>query len=141
LYLINGPLSPGSTLQLTASGGTSYSWTGPNGFTSIVQNPSITNVTIANSGTYTVTATTGSCVLSNSTNVVVHGSPAKGLAFDGSNDHITLTSPFVANLPNFTVEAWAKWNGGQSTIYSETTLEIIVLCYQSFITPMGSNWC
>ena len=53
----NAPLCSGSTLNLTSGGGTSYSWTGPNGFTSPLQNPSITNVTAADAGTYTVTVT------------------------------------------------------------------------------------
>src|SRR5947208_16226517 len=49
----------GSTLQLTAStvAGATYSWTGPNGFASISQNPSIANATIVASGSYSVTGT------------------------------------------------------------------------------------
>ena len=53
----------GSTLNLSAtpsgttSGTVSYSWTGPNSFTSTQQNPRITNVTSVNAGTYYVTAT------------------------------------------------------------------------------------
>ena len=41
----NGPILAGTTLNLTAStvDGTTYSWTGPNGFTSTDQNPSISN--------------------------------------------------------------------------------------------------
>jgi len=56
-----GPLCPGQTLNLTAnnvSGGT-YAWTGPLGFTSILQNPTISNVTTANSGNYVCTVTVG----------------------------------------------------------------------------------
>lgn len=45
------------TLTGTASGATSYAWTGPNGFSSTQQNPAIANVTLADSGTYTFTAT------------------------------------------------------------------------------------
>ncbi|HLP20994.1 MAG TPA: gliding motility-associated C-terminal domain-containing protein, partial [Chitinophagales bacterium] len=46
------------TISLTAGGAgiTGFSWTGPNGFTSNQQNPTITNATVAASGTYTVTA-------------------------------------------------------------------------------------
>ncbi len=57
------PLCAGGTLQLTASSfpGATYSWTGPNGFTSSAQNPSIPNVTAAVSGTYSVTYTAGGC--------------------------------------------------------------------------------
>lgn len=60
----NGPVCVGSNLQLTATGITNatYSWTGPNSFTSIVQNPFITGVTSAEAGTYTVTATVNGCV-------------------------------------------------------------------------------
>ena len=50
----NSPLCPGNTLNLNASGGTSFSWTGPNGFTSSKKTPIITNVTNANSGNYVV---------------------------------------------------------------------------------------
>jgi gliding motility-associated-like protein len=38
-----------------------YQWTGPNNFSSSLQNPIITNVTTANAGTYTVTAIMGEC--------------------------------------------------------------------------------
>ncbi|MFC6268581.1 T9SS type B sorting domain-containing protein [Frigoriflavimonas asaccharolytica] len=48
----NAPLCTGNTLNLTASGGDSYSWTGPNGFTSNLANPTIPNATVTNNGTY-----------------------------------------------------------------------------------------
>jgi len=58
-----------TTLHLSSvpTGGTgaySFSWTGPNGFTSALQNPSINNVTVANNeGNYIVTVTDpASCV-------------------------------------------------------------------------------
>jgi hypothetical protein len=53
----NVNLCEGSLLNLFASSGAaSYSWTGPNLFSSPQQNPQLTNVTTLNSGTYTVTA-------------------------------------------------------------------------------------
>jgi len=48
----NSPVCIGKTLELKASGGTNYSWTGPNGFSSTDQNPTIVNATTANSGEY-----------------------------------------------------------------------------------------
>ncbi|MDR1544492.1 MAG: immunoglobulin domain-containing protein [Prevotellaceae bacterium] len=58
----NGPLCLGETLQLSAQTssitGVVYNWTGPNGFTSNLQNPTIPNVTQANAGTYTLIITT-----------------------------------------------------------------------------------
>lgn len=51
----NSPVCTGTNIELTATGGTTYSWTGPNGYTSNVQNPVITNAQAANAGIYTVT--------------------------------------------------------------------------------------
>src|SRR5678815_1584819 len=69
----NGPRCVGQTLNLTSSGGTSYSWTGPDGFTSNQQNPSITNVTTNAAGTYTVMVTNaGGCTDQATTNVTIN---------------------------------------------------------------------
>jgi PKD repeat protein len=59
----NGPICAGSTLNLTAStvGGATYNWTGPNGFSSSQQNPTITNAPAAASGVYSVTVTVNGC--------------------------------------------------------------------------------
>ena len=74
----NSPVCQGSTIQLTAGpdGMSSYAWTGPNGFTSSLQNPSIPNATLTMSGTYalTVTSTTGATDNS-TTNVIVNPLP------------------------------------------------------------------
>jgi len=58
----NSPICIGNSLELKASGGTNYAWTGPNGFISSDQNPIITNTTALNSGEYSCTITgTGGC--------------------------------------------------------------------------------
>jgi gliding motility-associated-like protein len=58
----NSPICTNKTLELKASGGTNYSWTGPNGFTSTDQNPTIINATADNSGGYSCLITgTGGC--------------------------------------------------------------------------------
>ncbi|TDW48617.1 gliding motility-associated-like protein [Flavobacterium sp. 270] len=68
----NSPICIGKNLELKASGGTAYSWSGPNGFISTDQNPIITNATTLNSGEYTCIIT-GADVCDNSPkiNVVV----------------------------------------------------------------------
>ncbi|MGH9367507.1 MAG: putative Ig domain-containing protein, partial [Thermoanaerobaculia bacterium] len=70
-----GAICSGDTLRLFASGppGAIYSWTGPGGFRSTAQNPSIPAATPAQSGTYTVTATFGSCDSEPATTVAVVG--------------------------------------------------------------------
>ncbi|MDX6183338.1 T9SS type B sorting domain-containing protein [Flavobacterium sp. Fl-77] len=58
----NSPVCIGKTLELKASGGINYSWTGPNGFTSTDQNPTITNTSTTNIGEYSCLITgTGGC--------------------------------------------------------------------------------
>ncbi len=68
----SGPYCPGQPIQLIASGGTSYSWTGPNGFTSSSQNPTISSASATKAGTYTVTvANSAGCTAQASTTVIV----------------------------------------------------------------------
>ncbi|MCO5287652.1 MAG: PKD domain-containing protein [Chitinophagaceae bacterium] len=77
----NSPICFGTTLNLgattTATGPVSFKWTGPNGFTSNLQNPAITNATLAASGAYFVTVTQNNCTSATSTiNVIVNALPA-----------------------------------------------------------------
>lgn len=60
----NGPVCVGNTLQLNTAtvAGASYQWTGPNGYTSTNQNPSINNVSLANAGNYSLALTVNGCV-------------------------------------------------------------------------------
>ena len=70
----NGPVSEGQTIQLTAVSavGATYFWSGPNGFQSTDQNPSIPNATASAAGTYVVSASFGDCTsLSGATTVSV----------------------------------------------------------------------
>jgi hypothetical protein len=78
----------GSTVNLTSSNtnaaittGLSYSWSGPNSFTSNAQNPTITNVTAAAAGVYTVTITsaTGGCTSTATVNVTINPLPTATL--------------------------------------------------------------
>ncbi len=59
----NAPCT-GTTLDLhaTSDAGSTYSWAGPAGFVSFLQNPTISPATVANSGTYTVVATLNGCM-------------------------------------------------------------------------------
>jgi gliding motility-associated-like protein len=73
----NGPLCSGGNLILSSAAvnNATYSWTGPNSFSSSSQNAVINNVTTAASGTYTVTATVNGCTASATTNVTINPSP------------------------------------------------------------------
>lgn len=56
----SGTPCEGNTITLMATGGGTYDWTGPGGFSSNDQNPTLGPLTSANSGTYTVTVTNAS---------------------------------------------------------------------------------
>ena len=95
----NTPVCAGSTLTLnaTSTAGAVYSWTGPNGFTSTDQNPVINNATTAASGTYSVTASIGTCTKTNTITVVVNAVPVITASFTnpatcgGTNGSITIS--------------------------------------------------
>lgn len=67
----NSPVFVGEQVNLTASGGIFYSWSGPDSFTSTASAVSIPEVTLANAGTYTVTVSSDRCTATASTTVTV----------------------------------------------------------------------
>ncbi|HPS83131.1 MAG TPA: gliding motility-associated C-terminal domain-containing protein, partial [Bacteroidales bacterium] len=80
----NGPYCAGQNIQLNASGGSTYSWTGPNGFTSSLASPIISSSTSANAGTYTVVVTSAEgCTDSEVTNVVINAIPVATASNNG----------------------------------------------------------
>ena len=115
----NGPLCTGATLNLTTPivAGATYSWTGPNGFTSAVRTPSITNVTVAAAGTYNVTVTVSGCIsAAGSTTVVVNPLPATPTATNNgplcTGATLNLSTPIVAGA----TYSWTGPNGFTSAI-------------------------
>jgi Ig-like domain CHU_C associated/Secretion system C-terminal sorting domain len=73
----NGPVCAGSRLLLgVGTGGLSRVWSGPQGFTSTSQYPSITTATLANGGVYTVRVVrSATCTATSTINVVVNTCP------------------------------------------------------------------
>jgi len=71
----NSPICAGQPLNLTTTanpaGAYTYAWTGPNGFTSLIQNPTIAAPTLAAAGNYTVVVTIPNCGVANGTTAVV----------------------------------------------------------------------
>ena len=71
-----GPYCEGDNLMLNSSGGVSYSWTGPNGFSSTNQSPQLNNLSISMGGQYQVSSTDiNGCIGNSSTLVVVNPKP------------------------------------------------------------------
>jgi hypothetical protein len=71
----NSPVCSGDTLYLfaqTVTSGVSYSWYGPGGFTSNLQNPIISNMQSAQAGTYAAVINLNGCLDTAFTTVAVH---------------------------------------------------------------------
>jgi hypothetical protein len=127
----NSPQCVGQTLNLTASGGTSYNWAGPNGFTSTQQNPSISNVSLAASGNYTVTVTNANgCTSVTTTSVTVNAAPTVSISVSPMNVICSGTNvTFTAIASNAGVNPFYQWQingvnvtGATSSAFSSTTL-------------------
>lgn len=105
----NNPVCIGDSIQLDANTGTcktiNYSWTGPNGFTSSLQNPTITDALVANAGTYNVVAYDRICYGTGSTNVSIITPPTTGLI---NTDYIW-TGRVSSEWNN--ISNWISYNG------------------------------
>lgn len=113
----NTPVCVGMGLNLAAASnaGASYSWTGPNGFSSAAQNPTRNNIGIADAGTYSVIATLNGCSsVAGSTAVVVNPAPFVTI-YSNPADSICQGSPitFVA-LPANTSTPTYRWTKNSS---------------------------
>jgi hypothetical protein len=102
----NSAVCQGSQFFLNANpdGGASpytYAWTGPNGFTSTLENPTVTNnATSAINGTYNVTITDGlGCVRNGSTTVSVSSLP-NALTPSAVNNTVCAGVATNINIPN-----------------------------------------
>lgn len=75
----SGPVCSGTALALSAvstTPGVTYSWVGPNGFTSTQQFPIINNTSLAAAGTYTVTVNINNCKVPGTTVAVIRATPS-----------------------------------------------------------------
>lgn len=124
----NSVVCPQTTLSLFASSstpGVSYSWTGPNSFTSGLQNPSINNATYGMAGTYYVTASRYGCTSDKDSAVVV-------VAITTPTPTASSNSPIcerqTLDLTSTTVNgATYKWTGPNSftTTTPNTTAQLV----------------
>jgi len=143
----NAPLCQGSTLFLTASSiqGAAYQWTGPNGFTSTLQNPSISNATAAASGDYSVTATLNGCTSSAGiTTVNIHAIPSKPLAISGSisqcaNDTGIIYS--ISPVSDADTYSWSVPSNANITANSGTQIKVDFQNFAGNISVSASNAC
>ena len=112
----------GSTINLFGSGGTGYSWTGPNTYTSTDQNPAITGSTIAADGTYSLTVTDANgCTAQSTVAIDVNQTPSDPLT-TGSSSAVCEgeTINLFASSTNATSYGWVGPNVFISTDQNPT---------------------
>ncbi len=86
----DSPVCSGTPLHLTASGGVSYQWNGPNSYSSTTQNPIFNSASTVLNGTYTVTATNSTgCSATATTVVAVNANHAPVLSYTGNGGFVT----------------------------------------------------
>lgn len=116
----SGPYCVGETIQLTVTtqAGATYSWTGPNGYTSNVQNPSIPNCTYEMGGTYTCVTSVDGQTATGSTDVIVFPEPIADFDFNNVCEgeptpfnSTAITEPAGHEIENY---HWDFGDGGTS---------------------------
>ncbi|MGZ3862426.1 MAG: beta strand repeat-containing protein [Bacteroidia bacterium] len=138
------PYCSGSTINLNGAGGGTYSWTGPNTFTSSTQNPTIASSSTVNAGTYTLVVTDANgCVSSDTANVIVNQTP--------SLTNVSATSPTLcagqtiqlnANAtPAGTTFSWSGPNGFSSSSQNPTITNAGVIQSGTYSVTTTLNNC
>jgi hypothetical protein len=111
-------------LHLTATEvvGASYAWTGPDGFTSSDQNPTIASATTAATGTYSVTATISGCPSAAGTTTATVNPAAATSAISGSGTVAInqLGQTYSVALTSGSSYAWTVPSGASITAGSGT---------------------
>jgi hypothetical protein len=111
----NGPVCPGSSIQLNSTaGGVSYVWSGPSGVSS-VQNPIIPNMTPIKTGVYTVTITYASgCTATATTTLSLKTAPVAAINASGPTTFCSGGSVDVAASASGAGPMTYIWNNGTS---------------------------
>ncbi|MFC5411673.1 gliding motility-associated C-terminal domain-containing protein [Larkinella bovis] len=133
-------------LNLSASGGVSYRWKGPNGYASNGQNPVLSPASVSQSGTYTVVVTSGSgCTAVTTTSVSVGSCEQPTCTLDGS---ITASNEQICLGSNVTLSAQTtgeqgamsyQWTGPNLSSTSGSSVTVMNLTATSTFTLVVSD--
>jgi len=136
----------GGNINLTSSatGAVAYSWTGPNGFTSSLQNPTLSNVLLSQAGIYTVTASftgtgTNTCTTVNTTTVTIIPASTVALSPLGTicnNAAINLTAPGGGTTYN-----WTGPNAFVSTLQNPVIADAGIVNQGIYSVSIGASGC
>jgi PKD repeat protein len=140
----DGPYCIGETIHLTANdvSGASYHWTGPNNYSSNMQNPIRFNCTMTMAGTYTCTITLNGQTNSASTEVVINPLPTANFSTNspvylGEATQFTSTST-GQNIINY---QWDFGDGQSGTGQNISHIYAQSGNYQTTLTVQTSGGC
>ena len=122
----DGPYCVGETIQLrvTTQAGATYRWTGPNGFISDEQNPTIPNCTFEMGGTYTCVTAVDGQTTSGSTDVVVFAEPIADFNFNNvCEGNVTQLTSTATTEPAGHEIASYHWDFGDGETSDEQNVE------------------
>ncbi|HNI43042.1 MAG TPA: hypothetical protein PK230_00005 [Chitinophagales bacterium] len=148
----DSPVCVGGTVNLTSSGGTSYSWTGPNTFSSATQNPTITNIPLTGAGVYTVTVTAAGCSSTATTTVDVVADPTITVQPLGQTVCLNASTNLTTSVTGGTGTTTYQWQsaadcnstfsnitGANTNTYVPPTATASTTAYRCVITISGSG--
>ncbi|MDX5321948.1 MAG: PKD domain-containing protein, partial [Bacteroidota bacterium] len=121
------PYCAGDSIALSATGGDTYSWTGPSAFSSALQNPTLSSTGILDTNTYSVTITgTAGCSVLDSTLVVVGSQPIATIDTSAgtiicTGDSILLKAENSAGYTLAWYESGAPLSGASDSLFYATT--------------------
>ena len=140
----NSPLCAGKTLQLIATGGTKYLWSGVNNYTATTSPATLVNAQLANVGKYYVTVTDANgCTNNDSTVVNVNPNPVASTIFSSAT--ICTGQSIQLKSTGNDIYSWSPANGLSATNIADpiaspanTTLYVVTVTNQFACTDTAS---
>jgi hypothetical protein len=139
----NGPVCSGNTLQLGVDNvpGARYNWSGPDGFSSAFQSPSLSGATSMNAGVYTVSVTVPGCApITVTTEVRVNERPT---VMAGSNSPVCFgnTLTLQANSVAGASYLWRGPNGFESSVQNPILSGVNTLAAGVYTVSVSAPGC
>ena len=158
----NSPVCYGQAINFTAGGGSLFSWTGPNGYSSNLQNPHILNAHTG--GNYYVTISSPPCSVVVALNVVVNSKPSNPyISYNHYCDNTPLQlisnsitgvtyfwsgpAGFTSNQQNPVINNFHQANAGLYSLYVKTasgcnsdTISLTVNFLGNQVVNLGSDF-
>ncbi|MGZ4086575.1 MAG: PKD domain-containing protein, partial [Bacteroidia bacterium] len=138
----NSPICINNVLSLAASGGLSYAWTGPNGFISAAQNPTIMANSLSVGGIYSVTATDSKgCTATIGSTTVINPNPVPFIVSSPNKGCLPLCVTYTCQVSAGSVINWNLGNGTTASNVNAATCYYTTGTYSITTSVTDANGC